>query len=169
MMFSNSSSGIWLVCLFIHTHLGGLEQIYMQTVTDQERLLHTIARAAYHLLCYYWIDLDRYFNAEKILGVLLAGAGLMYLMYSSETILLLSFRRYALVICCIPNLAWISRVIDAKPWKNSISRCSAFIGWVVADFVCSTKRTLENSVPKACCCFFPALRPWHWGCWTLPS
>ena len=54
---------------------------------------------------------DRYFNAEKILGVLhIAGAGLMYMMYSSENASV--FFPYALgyMILYMPTLALVNSV-----------------------------------------------------------
>lgn len=85
---------------------------------------------------------DRYFNAEKILGVLhLAGAGLMYLMYSSDNVS--SFFPYTLgyMILYMPTLALVNSV-SFKQMKNpekefSVIRAFGTIGWIVAGLLIS--------------------------------
>lgn len=85
---------------------------------------------------------DRYFNAERILGVLhLAGAGLMYLMYSSDNAG--AFFPYALgyMILYMPTLALVNSV-SFKQMQNpekefSVIRAFGTIGWVVAGLLIS--------------------------------
>ena len=85
---------------------------------------------------------DRYFNAEKILGVLhIAGAGLMYLMYSSDNVS--SFFPYTLgyMILYMPTLALVNSV-SFKQMKNpekefSLIRAFGTIGWIVAGLLIS--------------------------------
>jgi nucleoside transporter len=85
---------------------------------------------------------DRYFNAEKILGVLhLAGAGLMYLMYSTDNIT--AFFPYTLgyMILYMPTLALVNSV-SFKQMKNpekefSPIRAFGTIGWIVAGLLIS--------------------------------
>ncbi|MBL0271196.1 MAG: nucleoside permease [Chitinophagaceae bacterium] len=85
---------------------------------------------------------DRYFNAERILGVLhLAGAGLMYLMYSSDNAG--SFFPYALgyMILYMPTLALVNSV-SFRQMKNPekefpIIRIFGTIGWIVAGLLIS--------------------------------
>ena len=85
---------------------------------------------------------DRYFNAEKILGVLhLAGAGLMYLMYSSDNVS--SFFPYTLgyMILYMPTLALVNSVSfrQMKNPEKEFSPIRAFgtIGWIVAGLLIS--------------------------------
>lgn len=85
---------------------------------------------------------DRYFNAEKILGVLhIAGAGLMYLMYSSDNAS--SFFPYALgyMLLYMPTLALVNSVSFRQmqnPEKEfSNIRVFGTIGWVVAGLLIS--------------------------------
>lgn len=85
---------------------------------------------------------DRYFNAEKILGVLhLAGAGLMYLMYSTDNAA--SFFPYALgyMILYMPTLALVNSVSFRQmqnPEKEfSPIRAFGTTGWIVAGLLIS--------------------------------
>ncbi|MGQ0740128.1 MAG: nucleoside permease [Bacteroidota bacterium] len=85
---------------------------------------------------------DRYFNAERILGVLhLAGAGLMYLMYSTENVS--AFFPYALgyMILYMPTLALVNSVSfrQMKNPEKEFSPIRAFgtIGWIVAGLLIS--------------------------------
>lgn len=85
---------------------------------------------------------DRYFNAERILGVLhIAGAGLMYLMYSSDNAS--SFFPYALgyMLLYMPTLALVNSVSFRQmqnPEKEFSSiRVFGTIGWVVAGLLIS--------------------------------
>lgn len=85
---------------------------------------------------------DRYFNAERILGVLhLLGAGLMYMMYGSESFS--TFYPYVLIymICYMPTLALVNSVSFNQmtdPAKEfSLVRVFGTIGWIVAGLVIS--------------------------------
>ena len=85
---------------------------------------------------------DRYFNAEKILGVLhILGAGLMYMMYSSDNITV--FYPYALgyMILYMPTLALVNSVSFNQmkdPEKEfSIIRVFGTLGWIVAGLLIS--------------------------------
>ncbi len=85
---------------------------------------------------------DRYFNAEKILGVLhILGAGLMYMMYSSENVTV--FYPYALgyMILYMPTLALVNSVSFNQmkdPEKEfSIIRVFGTLGWIVAGLLIS--------------------------------
>ena len=85
---------------------------------------------------------DRYFNAEKILGVLhIAGAGLMYMMYSSENASV--FFPYALgyMILYMPTLALVNSV-SFKQMKDPEKEFPAIrvfgtVGWIVAGLLIS--------------------------------
>jgi nucleoside transporter len=85
---------------------------------------------------------DRYFNAEKILGVLhLAGAGLMYLLYSAADFA--SFYPYLFIymLCYMPTLALVNSV-SFNQLKDPASefgkiRLWGTIGWIVAGLVIS--------------------------------
>ncbi len=85
---------------------------------------------------------DRYFNAEKILGVLhLAGAGLMYMMYSSADIS--SFYPYVLtyMILYMPTLALVNSISfnqmnDPEKEFSSI-RVWGTVGWIAAGLIIS--------------------------------
>ena len=90
---------------------------------------------------------DRYFNAEKILGVLhLVGAGLMYYMYSVGNITAVypeSFFYYLLVymILFMPTLALVNSIAfnqmkDPEKEFSSI-RVWGTIGWIVAGLLIS--------------------------------
>lgn len=85
---------------------------------------------------------DRYFNAERILGILhLFGAVLMYLMYGSETFS--SFYPYVLVymILYMPTLALVNSISFNQmkdPAKEfSLVRVFGTIGWIVAGLIIS--------------------------------
>ncbi len=85
---------------------------------------------------------DRYFNAEKILGVLhILGAGLMYMMYSSDNVTV--FYPYALgyMILYMPTLALVNSVSFNQmkdPEKEfSIIRVFGTLGWIVAGLLIS--------------------------------
>ncbi|MFD0796052.1 nucleoside permease [Maribacter chungangensis] len=85
---------------------------------------------------------DRYFNAEKILGILhLAGAVLLYLMYGTDNFDL--FYPYVLVymILYMPTLALVNSV-SFNQMKNpakefSLVRVFGTLGWVVAGLLIS--------------------------------
>lgn len=85
---------------------------------------------------------DRFFNAEKILGILhIAGAVLMYQMYTSSNIT--SFYPYVLsyMILYMPTLALVNSVAFNQmkdPEKEfSIIRVFGTIGWIVAGLLIS--------------------------------
>ena len=85
---------------------------------------------------------DRFFNAEKILGVLhILGAGLMYLMYSAEDVSV--FYPYALgyMILYMPTLALVNSVSFNQmkdPEKEfSVIRVFGTVGWIVAGLLIS--------------------------------
>lgn len=85
---------------------------------------------------------DRYFNAERILGVLhLLGAGLMYLMYGASDFD--TFYPYVLgyMIAYMPTLALVNS-ISFKQMKDpakefSLVRVFGTIGWIVAGLLIS--------------------------------
>jgi nucleoside transporter len=85
---------------------------------------------------------DRYFNAEKILGVLhLAGAGLMYLMYSTDNISAFFPFTLGYMILYMPTLALVNSV-SFKQMNNpekefSFIRAFGTIGWIVAGLLIS--------------------------------
>lgn len=80
---------------------------------------------------------DRYFNAEKILGVLhLAGAFLMYQMYQSEDVELFYAYVFGYMILYMPTLALVNSVAfnqmkDAEKEFANI-RVWGTIGWILA-------------------------------------
>ncbi|MEO9477651.1 MAG: nucleoside permease [Cyclobacteriaceae bacterium] len=85
---------------------------------------------------------DRYFNAEKILGVLhLVGAGLMYMMYISADFS--SFYPYVLayMVAYMPTLALVNsisfRTMTDPSKEFSKIRVWGTIGWIVAGLVIS--------------------------------
>lgn len=85
---------------------------------------------------------DRYFNAEKILGVLhLAGAGLMYMLYTSGSFS--SFYPFVLIymILYMPTLALVNSVAFRQmsdPTKEfSHIRLWGTVGWIVAGLLIS--------------------------------
>lgn len=85
---------------------------------------------------------DRYFNAEKILGVLhILGAGLMYMMYASDNVA--AFYPYTLVymIFYMPTLALVNSVSfnQMKDPEKEFSNIRVFgtIGWIVAGLLIS--------------------------------
>ena len=85
---------------------------------------------------------DRYFNAERILGVLhLLGAGLLYLMYSTTDFS--TFYPYVLgyMILYMPTLALVNSV-SFNQMKNpakefSFVRVFGTLGWIVAGLIIS--------------------------------
>ena len=85
---------------------------------------------------------DRYFNAEKILGVLhIAGAVLMYLMYNANDISLFYPYVLAYMILFMPTLALVNSIsfnqmIDPEKEFSSI-RVLGTIGWIVAGLLIS--------------------------------
>lgn len=80
---------------------------------------------------------DRYFNAERILGVLhLAGAGLMYLMFKSENVAVFYPYVFLYMVLFMPTLALVNSVSfrqlqDPEKQFSSI-RVFGTIGWIVA-------------------------------------
>ena len=85
---------------------------------------------------------DRYFNAEKILAILhIAGAGLMYMMYTSGEITV--FYPYVLIymILYMPTLALVNSIsfnqmTDPEKEFSSI-RVFGTLGWIVAGLIIS--------------------------------
>ena len=85
---------------------------------------------------------DRFFNAERILGVLhLIGAFLMYKMYSSENISAFYPYVFAYFIAYMPTLALVNSV-SFRQMKNpekefSFIRVWGTVGWIVAGLAIS--------------------------------
>jgi nucleoside transporter len=85
---------------------------------------------------------DKYFNAEKILGILhLVGAGLMYEMYTSTAVS--TFYPYVLgyMILYMPTLALVNsisfnQITDPEKEFSSIRVCGT-IGWIIAGLAIS--------------------------------
>ncbi|TXI33419.1 MAG: MFS transporter [Niabella sp.] len=80
---------------------------------------------------------DRFFNAERILGVLhLAGAALMYLMYNAESVAVFYPYVLAYMILYMPTLALVNSVsfrqITNPEKEFSFIRVFGTIGWIVA-------------------------------------
>lgn len=85
---------------------------------------------------------DRFFNAEKILGILhLAGAALMYLMYKADTITAFYPYVFAYMVLYMPTLALVNSVSFnqmTNPEKEFSSiRVWGTIGWIVAGLAIS--------------------------------
>lgn len=85
---------------------------------------------------------DRFFNAERILGVLhLAGAVMLYMMYQSENVS--NFYPFALgyMILYMPTLALVNSVsfrqIKDPEKEFSVIRLFGTIGWIVAGLIIS--------------------------------
>lgn len=83
---------------------------------------------------------DRYFNAEKILGVLhLAGAGLMYLMANATDIAAFIPYVFGYMIAYMPTLALVNSVSFNQmkdPSKEfSFIRVFGTLGWIIAGLV----------------------------------
>ncbi|RYE24910.1 MAG: MFS transporter, partial [Sphingobacteriaceae bacterium] len=102
---------------------------------------------------------DRYFNAEKILGILhLVGAGLMYQMYNAADVSI--FYPYVLsyMILFMPTLALVNSVsfnqIEDPEKEFSSIRIWGTIGWIVAGLLISyifhwdSKENTENGFLK---------------------
>ncbi len=85
---------------------------------------------------------DRYFNAEKILGILhLAGASLMYQMYQSQDVSLFYTYVLSYMVLYMPTLALVNSVAfnqmkDAEKEFASI-RVWGTIGWILAGLAIS--------------------------------
>ena len=85
---------------------------------------------------------DRFFNAEKILGVLhIAGAGLMYMMYTSDNIAAFYPYTLAYMILYMPTLALVNSISfnQMKDPEKEFSTIRVFgtIGWIVAGLLIS--------------------------------
>lgn len=85
---------------------------------------------------------DRFFNAEKILGVLhLAGAVLMYMMYNADNIHVFYPYVLAYMILYMPTLALVNSVSfnQMKDPEKEFSTIRVFgtIGWIVAGLLIS--------------------------------
>src|SRR6186713_590772 len=80
---------------------------------------------------------DKYFNAEKILGILhLIGAGLMYMMFRAEDISTFYPYVFGYMVLYMPTLALVNSVSFRQmnnPEKEfSVIRVWGTIGWIVA-------------------------------------
>jgi nucleoside transporter len=80
---------------------------------------------------------DKYFNAEKILGILhLVGAGLMYMMFRAEDISTFYPYVFGYMVLYMPTLALVNSVSFRQmtnPEKEfSVIRVWGTIGWIVA-------------------------------------
>lgn len=85
---------------------------------------------------------DKYFNAERILGVLhLCGAGLMYLMYSSSDFGAFYPYVFAYMVLYMPTLALVNSVSFNQmkdPAKEfSVIRVWGTVGWIAAGLIIS--------------------------------
>lgn len=85
---------------------------------------------------------DKYFNAERILGVLhLCGAGLMYLMYSSSDFGAFYPYVFAYMVLYMPTLALVNSVSFNQmkdPTKEfSVIRVWGTVGWIAAGLIIS--------------------------------
>jgi MFS family permease len=102
---------------------------------------------------------DRFFNAEKILGVLhLAGAALMYMMYTSDDIKAFYPYVFVYMVLYMPTLALVNSV-SFNQLKNPEKEFSGIrvwgtIGWIVAGLLISylfhwdSKENIENGLLK---------------------
>lgn len=97
---------------------------------------------------------DRYFNAERILGILhLLGAVLMYFMYTSESFS--AFYPYVLIymILYMPTLALVNSISFNQmkdPAKEfSLVRVFGTIGWIVAGLIISYVFFWDSSESRA--------------------
>ncbi len=97
---------------------------------------------------------DRFFNAEKILGILhIIGAGLMYMLFKSENVA--AFYPYVLVymILYMPTLALVNSVSFRQmknPEKEFPSiRIFGTIGWILAGFIISYVFQWDNEQNNA--------------------
>jgi len=85
---------------------------------------------------------DKYFNAERILGVLhLCGAGLMYLMYGSDDFGAFYPYVFAYMVLYMPTLALVNSVSFNQmkdPAKEfSVIRVWGTVGWIAAGLIIS--------------------------------
>lgn len=85
---------------------------------------------------------DRYFNAEKILGVLhIAGAVLMYLMFSTDDFSIFYFYVLGYMIVYMPTLALVNAVsfnqMNDPEKEFSYIRVWGTVGWIVAGLAIS--------------------------------
>jgi nucleoside transporter len=85
---------------------------------------------------------DRYFNAERILGILhLAGAVLMYLMYKSGTFSAFYPLVFIYMVLYMPTLALVNSVsfnqISSAEKQFGFIRVMGTIGWIVAGLLIS--------------------------------
>lgn len=85
---------------------------------------------------------DKYFNAERILGILhLCGAGLMYLMYGSDDFGAFYPYVFAYMVLYMPTLALVNSVSFNQmkdPAKEfSVIRVWGTVGWIVAGLAIS--------------------------------
>jgi nucleoside transporter len=85
---------------------------------------------------------DRFFNAEKILGILhIVGAGLMYMMYTADSITVFYPYVFVYMVLYMPTLALVNSVSFNQmkdPEKEfSVIRVWGTIGWIVAGLLIS--------------------------------
>jgi nucleoside transporter len=97
---------------------------------------------------------DRYFNAERILGVLhLLGASLMFLMYQSQDFNAFYPYVFAYMVCYMPTLALVNSVSFKQmrdPAKEfSPIRVWGTVGWIVAGLVISYVFAWDSEAARA--------------------
>ncbi|WP_350284285.1 nucleoside permease [uncultured Croceitalea sp.] len=85
---------------------------------------------------------DRYFNAERILGILhLAGAGLMYLMYGADDFAVFYPYVFVYMILYMPTLALVNSVafnqMKDPSQEFALVRVFGTVGWIVAGLIIS--------------------------------
>ena len=155
MMFLNFFIwGAWFVSLgtFLSNNLNSTEQ-------ETSKIFSTQSWGAIIAPFIIGLIADRYFNAEKILGVLhLCGAFLMYQLYSSDTVNV--FYPYVLIymILYMPTIALVNSVsfrqMSDPEREFSGVRVFGTIGWIVAGLLISylfhwdTKENVEQGFLK---------------------
>ncbi|MDT0553583.1 nucleoside permease [Urechidicola vernalis] len=129
--------GGWFVTLgsFLSNNLGAI---------DSESAMAYATQSWGAIIAPFVIGLiaDKYFNAEKILGVLhLIGAGLMYLMYTSDDFATFYPYILAYMIAYMPTLALVNSVAFNQmkdPSKEfPFIRVFGTIGWILAGWIIS--------------------------------
>lgn len=129
--------GGWFVTLgsFLSNNLGAI---------DSESAMAYATQSWGAIIAPFVIGLiaDKYFNAEKILGVLhLIGAGLMYLMYTSDDFATFYPYILAYMIAYMPTLALVNSVAFNQMKNPSkefpLIRVFGTIGWILAGWIIS--------------------------------
>ncbi|OIQ36744.1 MAG: MFS transporter [Bacteroidetes bacterium MedPE-SWsnd-G1] len=129
--------GGWFVTLgsFLSNNLGAI---------DSESAMAYATQSWGAIIAPFVIGLiaDKYFNAEKILGLLhLIGAGLMYLMYTSDDFATFYPYILAYMIAYMPTLALVNSVAFNQmkdPSKEfPLIRVFGTIGWILAGWIIS--------------------------------